>query len=252
MKTFIALLKREVLEHKNIWRVPLILIGLSLLVKLSLSFGNLAVEVDVPEQFQLDDKVDMVVSSVLARALSVMNYLVMMSMFVVAIFYAVTCLFNERQDHSVLFWRSLPISDPLTVASKWAVALILVPILIIACQAVVSVLLLGGDSVNYLSHYYSTSLLALAKTLLWSFLPVIAWCVLCSEVASKNPLLLALMAPIILIVVDKLFLDGAISQLFLINRLTGVSNHTPGILISGLIFSALCFVLTVVKRSQRI
>lgn len=252
MQTLIALLKREVLEHKNIWRVPLILIGLSLLVKLSLTFGNLAFDLDVPEQFQLDDDIDAVVSEVITRALSVMNYIIMLSMFVVAIFYALTCLYNERQDQSVLFWRSLPISDTLTVISKWMVALVLVPLAIIICQAIVAILLLGGDGLNFLTSYFSSSLFGLVKTLMWSFLPVIAWCVLCSELANKNPFLLALIAPIVLIVVDKLFLNGVLSQVFLINRLTGVSDYTPMLLISGAAFAAVCFAMTVVKRSQRI
>ena len=252
MKTLIALIRREVLEHKNIWRVPIILIGLSLLVKLSLLFGNLAFDLDVPDQFQFDDDIDSVVSGVIAQALNVMNYIIMLSMFVVAIFYALTSLYNERQDQSVLFWRSLPISDSMTVASKWLVALLLIPIAIIVCQALVSILLLGGDSLNFLANYYSGSLLSLGKTLLWSLLPTIAWCVFCSEVANKNPFLLAIMAPIILIVVDKLFLDGVLSQMFLINRLTGVSDYTPGLLISGMIFSGVCFTVTVIKRSQRI
>lgn len=252
MKTLIALVKREVLEHKNIWRVPLILIGLSLLVKLSLLFGNLAFDVNVPEQFQLDDEIDSVVSGVIGKALSVMNYIIMLTMFVVAIFYALTCLYNERQDQSVLFWRSLPISDTLTVASKWLVALLLIPIAIIVCQAIVAILLLGGDSINFLANYYSGSLLSLSKSILWSLLPVIAWCVFCSEVASKNPFLLALIAPVVLILVDKLFLNGALSQLFLINRLTGVSDYTPMLLLSGLVFAGVCFAVTVTKRSQRI
>lgn len=252
MNTLIALLKREILEHKNIWRVPLILIGLSLLVKLSLLFGNLAFDLDVPEQFQLDDDIDAVVSGVIARALSVMNYLIMLAMFVVAVFYALTSLYNERQDQSVLFWRSLPISDAMTVASKWLVALVIIPLVIIVCQAIVSVLLLGGDSINYLANYYAGSLSGLFKTILWSLLPVIAWCVFCSEIASKNPFLLALIAPIALIVVDKLFFNGVLSQTFLINRLTGVSEYTPMLFIWGALFGAGCFAMTVIKRSQRI
>jgi len=57
MNTMIALLKREILEHKNIWRVPAVLIGIALLVKLSLSVGNLSVNIDVPDQLQLDETI---------------------------------------------------------------------------------------------------------------------------------------------------------------------------------------------------
>lgn len=247
-----ALLKREVLEHRNLWRVPLILIGIAVLVKVSLSIGNLSFDVDLPDQLQLDDDIDSALNLVVAKALNSMNYIIMLVMFVVAIFYSLSCLFNERQDESVLFWRSLPISDGITVASKLLVGLVLVPIVIIVCQAVVAVVFFGTDSVNYLSSYYSSSLTLLGKILLWSMLPIIAWCVFCSEVAKKNPFLMAFITPIILILVDKLFLNGVVSQTFVINRLSGVSQYTLMPLVWGILFSAVCVVLAVVKRSQRI
>jgi ABC-2 type transport system permease protein len=247
-----ALIHREVLEHKNIWRMPLILIGIAVLVKLSLSIGNLSVDINLPDQLQLDDDVDSAIDLVVAKALNSMNHLIMLVMFVVAIFYALSCLFNERQDESVLFWRSLPISDGITVASKLLVALVLVPLLIVLCQAIVAVVFFGIDAGSYLSSYYSSSLAYMLKILLWSMLPIVAWCMFCSEVAGKNPFLFAFITPIILIVVDYLFLDGAVSRTFVVNRLTGVSEFASDTLLWGVMFSAVCVALTIVKRGQRI
>jgi len=252
MKTLIALLKREVLEHKNIWRVPLILVGIALLLRLSMVMGNLSINLDVPDFLQLDTVLSGAIDGVLARALNSMNFIIMLTMFIVAIFYTLSCLYDERQDQSVLFWRSLPISDSMTVASKLLIALVVVPLLIIGCQALVAVLFLGTDSMAYLAGYFAYSLPGLFKILLWSLLPSIAWCALCSEVAKKNPFLLAFLAPLLLILIDKLFLSGVISEVFVINRLTGVDDYTALPLILGLLFSAACLVLTVVKRSQRI
>jgi len=252
MNKLIALLKREILEHRNLWRVPAILIGIAVLVKLSLSIGNLSFDLDMPDQLQLDDTIDSVLDGVIAKSLNSMNFMIMLVMFVVAIFYALSCLFNERQDESVLFWRSLPISDSMTVASKLIIALVAVPLVIVVCQAIVAVIFFGTDSVAYLSNYYSHSLALLAQMVLWSLLPVIAWCVLCSEVANKNPFLLAFIAPIIFILVDKLFLNGVVSQTFVINRLTGIKDFTTMTLIWGLVFSAVCISFAIVKRSQRI
>lgn len=247
-----ALVRREILEHRNLWRVPLILIGIAVLVKVSLSIGNLSININLPEQLQLDEKVDSAVDVVVAKALNSMNYMIMWVMFLVSIFYALSCLFNERQDQSVLFWRSLPISDGLTVASKLLVALVLVPLVVIACQAVVAVVFFDVDSVAYLSNYYGSSLSVLFKILLWSMVPIIAWCVFCSEVASKNPFLLAFVAPVILILIDKLFLSGVVSQTFVINRLYGVSQYSGAALMWGLLFSGACIAATIVKRGQRI
>jgi len=218
MKTLIALLKREVLEHKNIWRVPLILVGIALLLRLSMVMGNLSINLDVPDFLQLDTVLSGAIDGVLARALNSMNFIIMLTMFIVAIFYTLSCLYDERQDQSVLFWRSLPISDSMTIASKLLIALVVVPLLIIGCQALVAVLFLGTDSMAYLAGYFAYSLPGLFKILLWSLLPSIAWCALCSEVAKKNPFLLAFLAPLLLILIDKLFLSGVISEVFVINQ----------------------------------
>ena len=252
MKTLQALLRREILEHKNLWRVPLILIVIALLFKLSLLVGNFATDIEIPSQLELDSTIDSALDTVIASALNAMNTFIMWVMFMVAIFYALACLFTERQDQSVLFWRSLPISDGLTVASKLIIALAVIPVTIVVTQAVVAIIFFGIDSFEYLTVYYGQSIALLMKLILWSLLPVVAWCALCSEVANKNPFLLAVIAPVLVILVDKLFLNGVISQTFIINRLTNVGNFDLMPLISGLIFSVVCVVLTVIKRSQRI
>lgn len=252
MKTMFALLKREILEHKNIWKVPLILIGLAILVKLSLAMGNLSFNIDVPDMMQLDETISDVKNSVVAKALSGMNFIIMITMFAVAIFYALSCLYNERQDESVLFWRSLPISDNTTIASKLAIGVLVIPLIVVVCQAVVSIIFLGTGGVSYLQFFYGSFLFSMTKIILWSLLPIIAWCMFCSSVAKKNPFLLAFVAPLVLILIDKLFLSGAISDLFVINRLTGVSSYTVMPLVLGLAFSAACIVISVIKRSQRI
>ena len=43
-------------------------------------------------------------------------------------FYLLDCLYAERKDRSILFWKSLPVSDAATVASKLLVALAVVPL----------------------------------------------------------------------------------------------------------------------------
>lgn len=261
-----ALLKREILEHKNIWRVPVILICIAVLVRLSLSFGNLEIDINVPDVVDLDgvgidtkgldDNIEGVIGSVMdgvvGRALNAMNYIIMLVMFIVSIFYTLSSLYNERQDQSVLFWRSLPISDSLTIASKLIIALLLIPLVIVVSQAIVSVIFLDTQAMQYLSSYFAQSLGGLIKVMLWSMLPTIAWCLLCSEIAKKNPFLLAFVAPIIVVLVDKLFLSGAVSELLVINRLTGIDDYQVTPLITGFVFGAICIVLATVKRSQRI
>lgn len=253
IKTFIALIKREILEHKNLWRVPLILLGIGVLLRLAMLVGNLHVDINIAEQFnQLDKAVDGIVNAALVKSLNVMNAVISISMTIVAIFYALSSLYDERQDQSVLFWRSLPISDSLTVASKLVIAIILVPVIILLAQAIVTVLFLGLESFSYLIAYYGKTIALMSKIILWSILPTIAWCLLCSAVANKNPFLLAFVAPIVFVLIDKLFLNGIVSETLVINRLTGIKTFATDTLLWGLLFSMVCIGLAIVKRSQRI
>lgn len=252
MNTFIALLKRECLEHKNIWIVPVILLVIAILMKLSLSFGNISVDFDLPEKLKLDDVRSSIFNGVTAGMLNFMHFIVLISMIIVSIFYALSSLYNERQDESVLFWRSLPISDSMTVASKTFIALIVIPVLMVICQIIMMFIFLGTNSLGYLLNYLVSTLPYIAQLLIWSLLPIITWCLFCSEIAKKNPFLLAFIAPLVFVLIDTLFLKGFISKNLVINRiLLDVEGYSIVPLIAGIAFSAICIILATIKRSQR-
>ncbi|MFT6098004.1 MAG: ABC-2 type transport system permease protein [Arenicella sp.] len=252
MKVMLALLKREILEHRNIWLIPMILVGLAILVRLSLMFGSLNVEFELPSQLQIDDQVNSVVNGVLARGLNLMNYIITMTIMIVACFYTLSCLYGERQDESVLFWRSLPVSDTTTIVSKLLIALVVAPISVIVCQIVVAFIFFGLGAFDYLEVYFGGAFGLLIKMVFWSLLPTVAWCLFCSEVANKNPFLLAFIAPVLLWVIDSLFLSGVIGDHIMLNRWIGFDTYTTPSLIVGLVLSAIFITLAVVKRSQRI
>ena len=65
-------------------------------------------------------------------------YLIML---LVLTFYLLDCLYAERKDRSILFWKSLPVSDGLTVLSKFLVAVVVVPLGVLVLAAVCHVLL---------------------------------------------------------------------------------------------------------------
>ena len=253
MNVLLALIKREILEHKSIWKVPAILLAIGLLLKLSMLMGNLSFNLDTPDFLQLDSSIDGAVNKVVIQALGIMNALVSYVMLLVSIFYTLSCLYQERQDESVLFWRSLPISDGMTITSKLLVALILVPLVILVCQILMTLVFLGLDSGEQLSASLSYFVNNMFHNVAWVMLPVISWCLLCSAVAKKNPFLLAFVAPIILIVVEELFFDigitGLITGRFGISR---ASYDPVTLLVTGIVFSCVCVFIATFKRSQRI
>jgi ABC-2 type transport system permease protein len=215
-------------------------------------FGSLSVDFELPSQLQIDDQVKSVVNGVLARGLNFMNYIITMTIMIVACFYTLSCLYNERQDESVLFWRSLPVSDITTIISKLLIALVVAPISVIVCQIVVAFVFFGFGAFNYLEVYFGGSLGLLMRMIFWSLLPTVAWCLFCSEVANKNPFLLAFIAPVLLWVIDSLFLSGVIGDHIMLNRWFGFDSYTTIPLVVGLALSIVFITLAVVKRSQRI
>ena len=59
-------------------------------------------------------------------------------------FYCLSALHDDRRDRSILFWKSLPVSDLQTVLSKAAIALLVAPVLVLAAACLTSLALLLG------------------------------------------------------------------------------------------------------------
>ncbi len=128
----------------------------------------------------------------------------------VVFFYCLGTLYDERKDRSVLFWKSLPLSDAETVLSKVASALLVAPALAtIAALAtmlgfllVVSAVVLfhGGNPITLLwgpGSPFGVAVQLLASIpvyALWA-LPTVGWLMLCSSWARSKPFLWALMIP---------------------------------------------------------
>ena len=129
----------------------------------------------------------------------------------VVFFYCLGALHDDRKDRSVLFWKSLPLSDSQTVLSKAASALLVAPLIatIAALATMVGFLLVasvmvmihGGNPVELLWGPGSPLLLAgevlacIPVYALWA-LPTVGWLLLCSAWAKSKPFLWAIMIPV--------------------------------------------------------
>ena len=129
----------------------------------------------------------------------------------VVFFYCLGALYDERKDRSVLFWKSLPVSDRDTVLSKVVSAAVTAPVLALVAGVVTmfgflallsaTVLLHGGNPATLL--WGPGSPLRIAGQLLatlpvyavWA-LPTIGWLLLCSAWARSKPFLWAVMIPL--------------------------------------------------------
>ena len=129
----------------------------------------------------------------------------------VMFFYSLGALYDERKDRSVLFWKSLPLSDSSTVLSKVVSAVVVAPLLatiaailtMFGFLALISLVVLfyGGNPVSLLWGPASPALISLQYIAaiplyaLWA-MPTIGWLLLCSSWARSKPFLWAIMIPL--------------------------------------------------------
>jgi ABC-2 type transport system permease protein len=64
------------------------------------------------------------------RPYDVVAMMLIFTAFIVGVFYCLDALHGERRDRSVLFWKSLPVSDLTTVLSKATIPLVILPMVI--------------------------------------------------------------------------------------------------------------------------
>ena len=213
MQSLYWLVRRELWEHKALWIAPAVTGGLLLVATV---WGFIAM-VSNPEaaavfndqavpQLQQSGTADL--AHGFTRAGMALLYLVML---VVLFFYCLDSLYGERRDRSILFWRSLPVSDTMTVLSKVLVALVVAPLIIVAMAIALEILDLltagpivaFGTALSYGEYFQPLAVLsAIVGTLgdmwllgLW-FLPYFGWLFLVSAWARRAAFLWALMPPL--------------------------------------------------------
>ena len=156
----------------------------------------------------------------------------------VIFYYLLGCLYEDRKDRSVLFWKSMPVSDSMTVLSKLAAAAIIAPaiafVFIVATQVAVlviaSVLSISADvavwttlwSPARLHSYWPLLLATLALQTFWS-LPVYAFAMLVSCYARSVPLVWMLAVPAVIALAEGMLLQGDRFSDFFLTHLAPLS-----------------------------
>jgi ABC-2 type transport system permease protein len=212
-----TLIRREFWEHRALWLCPLIVAALLALVA-TLGHGDipwpqgrhgfLGTHLTTPDKVAL--------FTIVQWALSVPLYIVLL--FCVGL-YLCDSLYAERKDRSILFWKSLPVSDQLTVLAKLLTALLAAPLLVFALALAAHVVFFAiyearvalGSFPAVLSwntyEWLRTELAMLAMLLvgaLW-YAPIAAALLLLS-VATRRPLLWATLIPILTPILENLAL----------------------------------------------
>lgn len=228
-----TLFRRELWEHRALWLTPAIVTGLIVLVGILTAIsGSIDFGLDFALPSNAEDQQRMFASTV--WAVTTPHYLVMM---VVLFFYLLDCLYSERRDRSILFWKSMPVSDTATVLSKLMVAAVIVPLGVFVVALVTDLLVsviwavhIGAeqaaalwDTATWL-RVHAFALVALIMSVLW-YLPVMAYLLLVSAWAKRNVFLWAVLPPLVIVLIESVALDTDFAMTFLGYRLDGVMDQ---------------------------
>ncbi len=145
--------------------------------------------------------------------------LIMGAALIVGIIYSLETLYGERRDRSILFWKSLPVSDLTTVLSKLTIPLVILPLLSFvislatrSIMLLLSSVILLGSGVNIAALWTEVSFFHISLVLLYHLLtvhglwyaPLYAWLLLVSVWAPRAPFLWALLPPFVVCGLEKI------------------------------------------------
>jgi ABC-2 type transport system permease protein len=220
--SIVALVRRELWEHRSLWMAALVVEGL---LAIALMIGRISM--DVPEEV-LSPQQRVSIFTILQWALAQPLYIVTS---IVVGFYLLDCLYAERKDRSILFWKSLPLSDELTVGSKLLVAAVVVPLGVFVLASAASLLFAAILELR-LPHALSWStyewlrtelvlLLEVVLGVLW-YSPIAGALLLFSAWIRKNPIVWASLVPVVAPIVERVGLGTHYIWSFEQYRLNGI------------------------------
>ena len=216
---------RELWESRSIYIAPLAVAALVLVGHLIATIGRAVSVTNLAQR-----------GAILEEHYSFAALAIMGTTFVVALFYCLDALYGERRDRSILFWKSLPVSDLTTVLSKASIPLVVLPLLTFAITVVTQwIMLLMSSAVSLGSGLSVTTLwtqLSLPQTWLgllyhlvtvhslW-YAPIFCWLLLVSAWARRAPFLWAGLPLLAIALVEKIAFNTMHFGAMLENRLSG-------------------------------
>jgi ABC-2 type transport system permease protein len=275
-------IRRELWENRSIYLAPLIVAAVVL-------FATALSTIGLPRRIRSLPTLDPAKRhAAVVMPISMAPAPIMLATFFVGFFYCLDALHGERRDRSILFWKSLPVSDRTTVLSKASIPLIVLPLIALGLSIAAQVLLLWLSTMVLLGSRLSPAPLweefrffqglpimiyGLTVHVLW-FAPIYGWLMLISAWARRTAVLWAVLPLLAISAVERIIFNtwsfmhmlqyrmtGAMKEAFVstgqhgdVSRLSqldpGKFLSAPGLWV-GLIFAALFFAAAVRLRRNR-
>lgn len=225
--------RRELWENRSIYIAPLIVAGIVM-------FGFLMSTVGLPER----RRAVLLLDPAKTRAAIEVPYdvaamMMIFTAFIVGVFYCLDALYSERRDRSILFWKSLPVSDLTTVLSKATIALVALPLVTFVVIVATQFVMLLWTSVLLISHGMSPTstwryfpllrqswilLYGLVAIALWHA-PIYGWALLISGWARKATFLWAVLPVFAISVFEKITFNTSYFARMIAYRLMGFASE---------------------------
>ncbi len=217
MKRLIALIRREYWENKGAFRTtPVVIGGIYIAFLLMSIFTTTHIDSDLYTFREavrvMGEQPDALRGTIMYQGMLGSSVLFTVVMSFVVFFYLLGALYDDRKDRSILFWKSLPASDTLTIASKLITAMVLAPLTFLVVMILThiimaligSLMVLSADAnpwtlfLSVVNPFKAWAMIAVSwfAQSIWA-LPVYGWLLLVSAFAPRVPLLFATLPPLI-------------------------------------------------------
>ena len=223
-------IRREIWENRSIYIAPLAVAAITLFGFLIATIGRALAVPDLAQR-----------RAVLEEPYTFAALLIMGTTFVVAVFYCLDALHGERRDRSILFWKSLPVSDFNVVLSKACIPLVVLPLLTFAITLATQWIMLLLSSAVMLASGLSPATLWTRLSLLdlslllyhllaghgLYYAPIYAWLLLVSAWARRATFVWAALPLVAIGVFEKIAFHTSYFAAMLGNRIAGRNQDVP-------------------------
>ena len=206
--------RRELWENRSIWLAPL---AVGVFAVMALVIHAVTMPSHMPGMLA-NDPATAGSASVTYRVAAL---LMLVTAFVIGAFYSLETLSSERRDRSILFWKSLPVSDATTVAAKASIPLVVLPLVTFAvivamhlALLLLSTLALAVQGQSAAPLWREVAPFSLGGALLYSIVAMVPWhaplyafLMLVSGWARRTAVLWAVLPLLVLGLLEKLTMD---------------------------------------------
>jgi ABC-2 type transport system permease protein len=220
--------RRELWENRYVYVAPLIVAAVFLfgfaVGAIHLPLARIAGAASLPEAHLLE------------RPFDFASFAVMAIYVIITVIYCLGALHNERSDRSILFWKSLPVSDNATVLGKASIPLVILPWVTFAVIAGTQAVMMLIGSATLLARGLSAAVLwaqipllsmwaavlyhlITVHTLYWA--PFYAWMLLVSAWARRAAFLWASLPIVAVLIIEKLVFNTSLFGRMLLSQLGG-------------------------------